>query len=115
MTLTGQLAGSKATATLHVTPDAPTMAAFNINPSSMTSNQQVNLDFDVTLTAPAPQGGVSIDVSYQGSSVGTIPIAAGSPTGSMVLPVSPGTIPPGQYPFDAKLGGQTLTQVLTVT
>ena len=113
MTLTGQLAGSKATETLDVTPNAPTMAAFNINPASMTSNQQVNLDFDVTLKAPAPQGGVSIDVSYQGSSVGTIPIAAGSPTGSMVLPVS--GVPAGQYPFDAKLGGQTLTQVLNVS
>src|SRR5205823_5703449 len=55
VTLTGQLAGSKATATLDVTPNAPTMAAFNINPSSMSSNQQVNLDFDVTLKAPAPQ------------------------------------------------------------
>lgn len=114
VTLTGRLAGSKATATLHVTPSAPTMASFTINPSSMTSNQPVNLEFDATLTAPAPQGGVNVDVSIQGQSVGTIPIAAGSTAGSLTLPLSPNTVPPGQYPFDAKLGGQTLTQLLTV-
>ena len=113
VTLSGQLAGSRATATLHVTASAATMASFDINPPSITSGQSVNLQFDVTLTAPAQQGGVSVDVSYQGSSVGTVAIAAGSPTGSLVLPVS--GVPVGQYPFDAKLGGQTLTQVLTVT
>jgi hypothetical protein len=114
VTLTGQLAGSTATATLHVAPNAPTMAAFTINPSSMSSNQQVTLEFDVTLTAPAPQGGVNVDVSYQGQSVGTIAIAAGSTAGSITLPLAPNTVPPGPYQFDAKLGGQTLSQTLIV-
>jgi len=112
VTLTGQLAGSTATATLHVTPSAPAMAAFGISPPSISSNQSVTLEFDVTLTAAAPQNGVSVAVSYQGSSVGTITIAGGATAGSTQLPVS--GVPPGQYQFDAKLGGQTLTATLTV-
>jgi hypothetical protein len=48
----------------------------------------------------------------QGSSVGTITVAGGATGGSTQLPVS--GVPPGQYQFDAKLSGQTLTATLTV-
>ena len=69
VTLTGQLAGSSQTATLHVTGagGGATMAAFTITPSTIQSSSQgVNLDFQVDLTGPAPQGGVAVAVTYQG-------------------------------------------------
>jgi hypothetical protein len=113
VTLTGQLAGSSATVTLHVTANAATMASFTVDPASITGNQSVQLQLDVTLTGPAPQNGASVDLSIQGQSLGSIAVAGGSTTGGLVLPVS--GVPAGTYPIDAKLGGQTLTATLTVT
>lgn len=113
VTLTGRLAGSSAAATLHVTANAAAIASFGINPPSITGSAQSNVVFTVTLTAPAPQGGVTVDLSVQGQSIGSVAIPAGSTTGSATMQLS--GVPAGQYPVDAKLGGQTLTQVLTVT
>jgi hypothetical protein len=88
------------------------MAAFTITPSTMQSSQQgTNLVFQVDLTGPAPQGGVAVAVTYQGSSMGTISIAAGSTSGQLTISV--GQVPAGQYQFDATLGGQTLSATLT--
>ena len=91
-TLTGQLAGSSQTATLHVTGagGSATMAAFTITPSTMQSSQGASLVFQVDLTGPASQGGVVAAVSYQGNSMGTISIAAGSTSGSMTLSLGRG-------------------------
>ena len=114
VTLTGQLAGSSRTATLHVTGGGggATMAAFTITPSTIQSSSQgVNLDFQVDLTGPAPQGGVAVAVKYQGGGIGTIPIPDGSTSGLMTVPV--GQVPPGEYQFDATLGSQTLSATLT--
>jgi hypothetical protein len=115
VTLTGQLAGSSQTAVLHVTGagGSATMAAFTITPSTMQSSQGANLVFQVDLTGPAPQGGVGVAVAYQGSSMGTISIAAGSTSGGITLSFGGGQVPAGQYQFDATLGGQTLSAMLT--
>jgi hypothetical protein len=115
VTLTGQFAGSSATATLHVTGagGGATMAAFTITPSTMQSAQGANLVFQVDLTAPAPQGGVAVQVSYQSSSINTISITAGSTSGQIALAVTGGEVTAGQYQFDATLGGQTLSATLT--
>jgi hypothetical protein len=115
VTLTGQRAGSSQTAVLHVTGagGSATMAAFTITPSTMQSSQGANLVFQVDLTGPAPQGGVAVAVAYQGSSMGTISIAAGSTSGGITLSFGGGQVPAGQYQFDATLGGQTLSATLT--
>jgi hypothetical protein len=113
VTLTGQLAGSSATATLHVTANAATMASFTINPSTVPGNQPSNVTFSVTLTAAASQGGASIDLSVQGQSFASVAVAAGSTTGQTTM--SFGNVPAGTYQVDAKLGGQTLSQSLTFT
>ncbi len=114
VTLTGRLAGSSQTATLHVTGagGGATMAAFTITPPTMLSSQATNLVFQVDLTAPAPQGGIGVAVTYQASSVSTISIAAGSTSGQTTLSVGAG-LPAGQYQFDAALGSQTLSATLT--
>jgi hypothetical protein len=115
VTLTGQLAGSTATATLHVTAPggSATMASYTLTPTTIQSAQGGTLLFQVDLTAAAPQGGVSIAITYQGSAVTSISIAAGATSGQASIGLSPGSIPPGQYPLVATLGGQTLTQTLT--
>jgi hypothetical protein len=43
--------------------------------------------------------------------MGTISIGAGSTSGQLTIGV--GQVPPGQYQFDATLGGQTLSATLT--
>ncbi len=115
VTLTGQLAGSSETATLHVTGagGGTTLAAFTITPSTMQSAQGANLVFQVDLTAPAPQGGVAVAVAYQGSTVDTITVAAGATSAQVTLPEGPGSVPAGIYQFDATLSGQTLSATLT--
>jgi len=115
VTVTGQLAGSSQTATLHVTGagGGATMTAFTITPSTMQSSQAANLVFQVDLTAPAPQGGVAVAITYEASSNGMISIAAGSTSGQITFPVGAGQVPAGQYQFDATLGGQTLSATLT--
>ena len=115
VTVTGQLAGSSQTSTLHVmgAGGGATMAAFTITPSTIQSSQGANLVFQVDLTAPAPQGGVAVAISYQASSIGTIAIAAGSTSEQITFPVGAGQVPAGQYQFDATLGGQTLSAMLT--
>jgi hypothetical protein len=113
VTLTGQLAGSSQTATLHVTGagSSTTMASFTVTPATVSSSQQTTLGFQIDLTAPAQQGGVAITVTYQASSMGTITIPAGSTSGQITVPV--GQVPSGQYQFDATLGSQTLSATLT--
>ena len=115
VTVTGQLAGSSQTATLHVmgAGGGATMAAFTITPSTMQSSQAANLVFQVDLTAPAPQGGVAVAITYEASSNGTIAIAAGSTSGQITFPVGAGQVNAGQSQFDATLGGQTLSATLT--
>ncbi len=115
VTLTGQLGGSTQTATLHVTGagGGATMASFTLTPPTMQSLQAVDLVFQVDLTAPAPQGGVTVAVTYQGGSVATITIAAGSTSGAATISIGAGQVPPGQYQFDAALGGQVLSATLT--
>ncbi len=116
VTLTGQLAGSSQTATLHVTGSGggATMAAFTITPSAVQSSQGGNLVFQVDLTAPAAQGDVTVEVTYQGGSIGTISIADGSTSGQITVSVGAGQAPPGEYQFDATLGAQTLSATLTL-
>ena len=114
VTLTGQFAGSSQTATLHVTGQGGgTMAAFTITPSTIQSgSQQDDIVFEVDLTAPAPQGGVVVAVTYEGSDMATIAIAEGSTSGQATLSFA--QVPPGQYQFDATLGSQTLSATLTL-
>ena len=102
--LTGRLAGSARTATLHVTGagGGATMAAFTVTPSTIQSSLGDNLVFQVDLTAPAPQDGVAVAVTYQANSIGTISIAAGSTSGQIAVSVGAGQVPPGQYQFDER-------------
>ena len=119
VTLTAQLAGSTQTATLHVTGagGGATMQSFTITPPTIPNAQGGSVTFAVTLTGPAPGGGVTVDVSLDPSSgggdIGNITIPSGSPTGQLAIQL-PSNVGAAVYLIDAKLGGQTLTATLTI-
>lgn len=88
---------------------APALISVVLTPASVPSGTLTTAM--VTLDKIAPTGGLKVAVTAGAVSLGTITVAAGQKTGSLVI----GGNVPGTYLISAKLGSITKSATLTVT
>jgi hypothetical protein len=68
-------------ATLTVTPPLPTLSSITLNPTSVLGGLQSSTG-TVTLSAPAPAGGVQVTLSSSNAGVASVPLSVTVPAGA---------------------------------
>jgi hypothetical protein len=102
------------TATMTVNP--PVLGSFVLNPNQVKGG--ISSVGTVTLTGPAPSGGMIVTLASSNKRVGTVPasvtVAAGQTTATFSITTSP--VPfPRTTTISAKSGSTTIKALLTVT
>ena len=113
VTITATLGSTSKTATVTVTKPStavtPVSQTFNPNPA----NSSGTTAGTVTLSGNAPSGGAAVDISYAGSTILTLTVAAGQKTGTYTLTL-PAVTASTSFTIDATLNGTTISSAFTV-
>ena len=86
------------------------LLSITITPDTIQSSTGGAITVEVDIDRPAPSD-LTVAIPLLG---GAITIPQGTASGSETVTIAPGVAPPGDYPVDAQLGGQTQTTVLHV-
>jgi hypothetical protein len=93
--------------------------SFTLNPDTITVSGPAGVgtgpefSFEVELDAPAPADGVQVDITSGGQEFVSLLVREGQTAASQAITLSDQT-PPGDYPFEARLGEVLETAMLHV-
>jgi len=96
----------KVTATI-----VPALKAFTLSPATIAAGDSITAT--VTLTSPAPSGGVVVPITQGPFVFNMLPIPAGQSSASFTIATTPGA-PSGTYSFTAAYAGKSITATVTV-
>src|SRR5947209_7005172 len=82
VTISGSYNGTTLSASLTITPPPPTLTSLTLNPTTVTGGPLGSSTGRVTLSAPAPSGGVVVSLSSSNPSVASVPASVFIPAGA---------------------------------